>query len=84
MAKKFILFASMLLVFAGCDMAMDKLDVINGSKYIVTSKTKKDGNYHYTYHIIKEGDKFYDYHYIDTADFNVGDTLVLSIKKLEK
>jgi len=42
---------------------------------------KKANNYHYTYRLIKEGDKFYDYYYEDTTDFNVGDTLVLTIKK---
>lgn len=65
----------------GCDVAMDQLDVTNGTKYIVTSKKKKVGDYHYTYRLIKEGDRFYDYHYIDTTAFNVGDTLVLSISK---
>lgn len=81
MIKKFILFTFILLVFVGCNMAMDKLDVTNGCKYIVTSKMKKVSSYHYTYRLIKEGDKFYDYYYEDTTDFNVGDTLVLSIKK---
>ncbi len=81
MVRKIILFALTLLAFAGCDMAMDELGVTNGTKYIVTSKKKKVGDYHYTYRLIKEGDRFYDYHYIDTATFNVGDTLVLSISK---
>ena len=85
MGKKFILFAFTLLVFTSCDFAMDRLDVTNGTKYIVTSKTKKVGDFHYTYHLIKEGDRFYDYHYKDTAAFNVGDTLVLKItKKIDK
>ena len=81
MIKKFILFAFILLVFVGCNMALDKLDVTNGSKYIVTSKMKKEGDYCYTYRLLKEGDKFYDYHYEDTTAFDVGDTLVLNIKK---
>ena len=84
MIKKVILFAFMLLVFVGCNMAMDKLDVTNGSKYIVTSKKKRANDYHYTYIIIKEGDRFYDYYYDDTTDLNVGDTLVLNIKKIDK
>lgn len=80
MGKKLILFVFTLLVFASCDIAMDRLDVTNGTKYIVTSKKKKVGDF-YRYHLIKEGDRFYDYHYKDTAAFNVGDTLVLNIKK---
>lgn len=84
MIKKFILFAFILLVFVGCNMALDKLDVTNGCKYIVTSKKKKDGDYCYTYIIIKEGDRFYDYYYEDTTAFDVGDTLVLNIKKIDK
>ena len=83
MGKKIILVAFTLLVFAGCDVAMDQLDVTNGAKYIVTSKKKKVGDFYYTYHLIKEGDRFYDYHYIDTTEFNVGDTLVLAIKKVK-
>ena len=81
MGKKIILFVFMLLVFAGCDVAMERLDVANGAKYIVTSKKKKVDDYYYTYHLIKEGgDKWYIYHYIDTTNFNIGDTLVLNIK----
>lgn len=70
-----------LLVFAGCDFAMDELNVTNGSKYIVTSKKKKSGDYHYTYRLVKEEYKWYNYWYIDTAAFNVGDTLVVNISK---
>ena len=84
MAKKIILLIFALLLFVRCDVAMDQLDVTNGAKYIVTSKKKKVGDYHYTYRLIKEGDRFYDYHYIDTTDFNIGDTLVLTIKKISK
>ena len=84
MTKKILLFLFTVLLFAGCDVAMDQLDVTNGSKYIVTSKKKKVGDYHYTYRLIKEGDRFYDYHYMDTTAFNVGDTLVLTIRKQNK
>ena len=84
MAKKFILFVFSILIFVGCDMAMEQLGVTNGSKYIVTSKKKRVGVYHYSYLLIKEGgDKFYQYYYEDTTTFNVGDTLVLSIKKVK-
>lgn len=78
------LFVLTLLVFASCDIAMDRLKVKNGTKYIVISKKKKAGDFYYTYRIIKEGDRFYDYQYEDTTSFNVGDTLVLNIKKLDK
>lgn len=80
--KNFILLIFTLLLFAGCDMAMESLDVTNGTKYIVTSKKKKAGDYHYTYHIIKEGVNWYNYYYTDTAEFNVGDTLILTIRKV--
>ena len=81
MTKKILLFLFAIFLMTGCDVAMDQLDVTNGTKYIVISKKKKVGDYHYTYRLIKEGDRFYDYHYMDTAAFNVGDTLVLSISK---
>ena len=85
MTKKFILFIFTLLLFVGCDVAMDQLDVRNGAKYIVTSKKKKVDDFCYTYHLIKEGDnKFYDYQYKDTANYNVGDTLVLTIQKVKR
>ena len=82
MGRKIILFAFTLLVFASCDMAMDSLDITNGTKYIVISKMKKADDFHYKYHLIKEGDRFYDYLYKDTAAFNVGDTLILTIKRV--
>ena len=82
MIKKIIPFVIIGLLFARCEMAMDRLDVRNGTKYIVTSKKEEVDDYHYTYRLIKEGDKFYDYYYIDTTEFNVGDTLVLIIKKV--
>lgn len=81
MAKKMILLIFTLLVFVGCDVAMDQLDVTNGTKYVITSKRKKASDFHYTYRLIKEGDRFYDYNYKDTANYNVGDTLVLTIQK---
>ena len=82
MTKKFIILVFSILIFASCDWAMDSLDLVSGTKYIVTSKKKRD--FYYTYHIIKEGDTFYDYHYKDTANYNVGDTLILTIKKMYK
>ena len=82
MTKIFILLVFLILVFTGCDMAMESLDATNGTKYVVTSKEKNAGDYHYTYHIIKVEDKWYDYYYTDTTDFNVGDTLIITIKKV--
>ena len=86
--KKFILFIFSVLIFVGCNMPMDKLDITNGAKYIVTSKEEKTGNYHYKYRIIKVGDKWYDkwydYYYNDSTDFNVGDTLVITVKRVSK
>ena len=85
MGKKFILLIFTFLLFVGCDWAMERLDVVSGTKYIVTSKKKEVGDFHYTYHLIKVGgDKWYDYYYPDTTDFNIGDTLVLTIKKINK
>ncbi len=82
MAKKFILLVFSILVFTGCDWAMENLNVVSGTKYIITSKKKNIEDYHYTYHIIRVGDKWYDYSYIDTADFNIGDTLVITVKRV--
>lgn len=82
MIKKYIpfIFAAFLLV--GCDMAMDTLKTTNGTKYIVTSKKKARSGLYYKYHIIRVEDKYNDYHYLDTADFDVGDTLLLTVKKI--
>lgn len=83
MAKKFILLVFSILVLASCDMAMDSLDVTNGTKYIVTSKKKRTiDRYNIHYHLIKEGDRFFDYHYTDTTDFNIGDTLVITVSRV--
>lgn len=84
MGKKIIILLFFILPLVGCDVAMDNFGVTNGSKYIVTSKRKDANDYHYTYRIIKVGDKWYDYYYIDTTSFNVGDTLVINIKRVER
>jgi uncharacterized protein YxeA len=54
--KKIISLIFIVLLVAGCNMAMDGLDVDNGTKYIVTSKTKKAKEPYYTYRLIKLGD----------------------------
>lgn len=81
MAKKFILLVFSILVIVGCDWAMETLNVISGTKYIIISKKKSIDDFYYEYHIIKEGDTFYNYLYKDTSNYNVGDTLILTIKK---
>lgn len=68
----------------GCDMAMDSLDVLNGTEYVVKSKKVGRNNYGYSYRLVKVEDTWYDYLYKDTADFNVGDTIVIIVKLKEK
>ena len=76
--KKIILLALTALVMVGCDMAMDTLDIVNGSKFIVKSKTK--GNQTYLYRLIEVGgDSYYLYNYKDTTNFEVGDTLTIIV-----
>ena len=75
--KNIILLALTALMMVGCNMAMDSLDIVNGSKFIVKSKTKKEQTY--LYRLIEVGDKWYDYHYRDTTNFEVGDTLTIIV-----
>ena len=75
--KKIILLVFATLMMVGCDIAMDSLDITNGSKFIVKSKTKEEQTY--LYHVIKVGDSWYDYHYRDTTSFDVGDTLTIIV-----
>ena len=75
--KRTILLVSVALMMVGCDMAMDSLDIVNGSKFVVTSKTKKEQTY--LYRLIKVGDSWYDYHYRDITNFEVGDTLTIIV-----
>ena len=77
--KKIIILALTALIMVGCDIAMDSLDIANGSKFIVKSKTKEEQTY--LYHVIKVGYSWYDYHYRDTTNFNVGDTIVITVRK---
>ena len=78
--KKFILLALTVLMMVGCNMAMDKLDIVNDSKFIVKSKTKEKQTY--LYRLIEVGDSWYDYHYRDTTNFNVGDTIVITVRRI--
>ena len=84
--KKIILLALTAFIMAGCDMAMDTLRTVNGSKFVVTTKTKKQQSYFYRV-IEVGGDSWYDYNYRDTTNFEVGDTLtiiVTSVKNVDK
>lgn len=78
--KKIILLALTALMMVGCNMAMDSLDIMNGSKFIVKSKTKKKQTY--LYRLIEVDNSWYDYHYIDTTNFNVGDTVVITVRRI--
>ena len=74
---KKIIIALVALVMVGCNMAWDSLDIVNGSKYVVKSKTKK--NQTNLYRLIEVGDSWYDYNYRDTTNFEVGDTLTIIV-----
>ena len=83
--KKIILLTLTALMMVGCDVAMDTWHTVNGSKFIVKSKTKE--NQIYLYRLIKVGDTWYDCNYRDTTNFEVGDTLtiiVTSVKNVNK
>ena len=79
--KKIILFALTALMM-GCNMAIDNLDVVNGTKYVVKAKKVRRDNYGYAYRLVKVGDTWYDYLYKDTANFNVGDTIVIIVRRV--
>lgn len=79
--KKLILALTALLM-VGCNMAMDSLDVVNGTEYVVKSKKVSRNNYGYSYRLVKVGDTWYDYHYKDTTNFNVGDTIVITVRRI--
>jgi predicted small secreted protein len=81
--KKIILLALIAFVMVGCgnNMALEGLDIVNGTKYVVTLKSKKPKEF--TYNLIKVGGMdWYDYSYSDTTDFNIGDTLVITVEKI--
>ena len=79
--KKIILLALTVLIMVGCDMPMESLDVVNGSKFVVTSKRKEEQTY--LYRLIKVGDSWYTYHYRDTTNFEVGDTLTITVASVQ-
>jgi hypothetical protein len=82
--KKFILLALTALMIIGCgdNMAIEGLDIVNGTRYIVTLKSKKPKEF--TYNLVKiDGMDWYDYSYSDTTNFNVGDTLVITVERVD-
>ena len=80
--KKIILLALTALTVVGCNMAMDDLNVVNGTKYVVKMKRVDRNDYGYIYNLVKVGDSWYDYQYKDTADFNVGDTIAITVGRV--
>ena len=81
--KKIILLAltALMIVRCGNNMALEDLDIVNGTKYVVTLKSKKPQGF--SYNLIKvDGMEWYDYSYSDTADFNIGDTLVITVERV--
>lgn len=82
--KKIILLALTALIMVGCgnNIALDGLDIVNGTKYVVTLKSKKPKEF--TYNLIKVGGMdWYDYSYSDTTEFNIGDTLVITVERID-
>ena len=80
--KKIILLALTALVMVGCNTAIEGLYIINGTEYVVKAKSVDRNNYGYIYNLVKVGDSWYDYHYEDIADFNVGDTIVITVRRV--
>jgi hypothetical protein len=81
--KKIILLALTALMMVGCDMAMDGLNTSGGDKFIISSKTRKSNESFYRYRLIKfGGPEYYDYLYKDSTNFSVGDTIIITARKV--
>ena len=79
--KKIILLFFIILTILGCKkMAMESLHVRTNTEYIVVNKTEYIEDFHYRYLVAEVGDDIL-YSYSDTVNFNVGDTLILTIKR---
>lgn len=79
--KKIIILTLTVLTLFGCKkIAMDSIRVRTNTEYVVVDKTKNIEDFHYRYLVNKVGDDVL-YNYMDTVGFNVGDTLVLIIKR---
>ena len=80
--KKIIILTLTVLALFGCKrIPMDSLRVRTNTEYVVVDKTKNIEDFHYRYLVNKVGDNVLYYNYKDTVSFNVGDTLVLIIKR---
>ena len=67
----------------GCNIPMDELNTSGGDKYIISSKTKKSNESFYRYRLIKfGGSKYYDYLYKDSTNFSVGDTIIITSRRV--
>ena len=81
--KKIILLVFATLVMVGCNIPMDSLNTSGGDKYIISSKTKKVNESFYRYRVIKfGGSEYYDYLYKDSTNFNVGDTIIITARRV--
>ena len=79
--KNIILLFFIILTIFGCKkIPMGPIHVRTNAKYIVVDKTKNIEDFHYRYLVAEVGDDVL-YSYSDTVNFNVGDTLVITIKK---
>ena len=68
----------------GCNTAIEGLYIINGTEYVVKAKSVDRNNYGYIYNLVKtEEYSWYNYRYKDIVDFNVGDTIVVTIRKVD-
>lgn len=81
--KKIILLALTTLMMVGCDMPIDEINASGGDKYIISSKTKKANESFYRYRLVKfGGSEYYDYLYKDSTNFNVGDTIIITARRV--
>ena len=81
--KKLILLALTALMVVGCDIPMDGINTSGGDKYIISSKTKKANESFYRYRVIKfGGPEYYDYLYKDSTNFSVGDTIIITARRI--
>ena len=79
--KKIIVLTLIVLIIFGCKkIPMDSLRVRTNAEYVIADKTKNIEDFHYRYLVNKVGGGVL-YNYIDTINFNVGDTLVVIIKR---
>lgn len=80
--KKIILLVFIILTISGCKKIATggSLKVRTNAEYIVIDKTKNIKDFHYRYLVAEASDDI-SYLYEDTINFNVGDTLILIVKR---